>query len=608
MPISQQAVLELIADLKKFKGGLDEGEREVKDSVSQMQREADSLNFDKAEESAKGAGDEIKKAFGGEGDDGGILGEFGKGLGKVERGLVVATAAVGAFKVAFDTTRSVIDTLEEMSDGLIDVDGWAQTALGSLIQLFLPEHRDAAEAQANAIRLLNQQGIEFIPTAEGILAAQQKLEERFKTGVAQTDRYRDILKQLNEEQAGTTTEKLVQEIDDLVFAFEKATENGDDLINGPLGPEFRKRVLEASDAIQKMEASLDETASPEDLAKLEELKKKFIDLQNAARLAAAGQQEAAKATKEVAETSEEATKSLGDLFEIQQQGANAIEEAYRSARQEIAQTIAEIQKGAENSPEARDAERNLEGLEGERDQLQQLQDTQALTLEQSNRLLEIDGLISGAKKELTQTIREQTEAQTTAAEKQDLYNTAQRATNRLVQEARTQIASLRDQYGGLGDEALEEAEAIVQAFEGQDDVYKSTEASLANLNAQLQNQFDKARRSAEQQQRAADAAKDLGDSQEGAAAKSREAGKVFDEEGNVIADFGKKTQEAGDSAGDLADEVDRAAQNTKKLGEGTEIERYVAGWGEANDEVLLHTELLEQVRVKWGEINALMGA
>lgn len=617
----QVATLELQAHIEQLKKDLDAAEREFEQSVKGMQADADTLDFDAAKAEARELGQELDKALDGGGGGGGGTGGGGKlgrisnGLGKVTKGFGVASAAVTTFVVAFRTTREVIDGLKEISGGLLDVDKAAQNALGSVIEIFSPAVRNEAEAQAITIRALNQAGIEYENTVEGIAAGQRELERRWRESAGEANRYQGFLEKLNEAQAGISTEDLIEDLDELVFVFGEAEKRGDDLLNGPLGPEFSKQVLAAGEALAKMRAGLSETASDEDRARIEELSAQFLELQNRAKVAAASQQELSESTREVAETAREATEetekatfAYAEFQEALESGGKAVGQAYREARQEIAQTIQAIESQPRETPEARDAQRTVEGLEKQKAELEGLQETQALTLDQSTRLLDLDGEIADAKQNLADTIQEQAQATANAADRTDLFNAAQEASNRVVDEARSQIAQLRNTYEGLGDKALEEADRIVDAFEAQDAVYRTSGTQLDNLNAQLQNQFDQARRAAEAQQRAADAAKKLGDESATAAEKGQGAGEVFDESGKKVSDFGDSAQDAADSAENLADEVKRAGEETRKLDEGDQIERYAKGWKQANEDVTEHIALLDQVNEKLAQTNALLGA
>lgn len=254
---------------------------------------------------------------------------------------------------------------------------------------------------------------------------------------------------------------------------------------------------------------------------------------------------------------------IADAFVLVGEDLEKLEKQVEDFRESITDTLDDIKKGFEDAARAQEllekskaekqAVENVEALEDEKESLEELQTSQGLSLEQSERLFEIEGELAGARAEAKRQLDGQILSTEELARKQAEQNRILDAAKDLFNQAENAAEGLREKYGDVGDTAAQRVDDLIQGLELQRDAFGLTEQDLENFGNQLDNVLQGA---VDQAKAAAEAA----EQNKGLAEGARDAGKA-------AGDLADKTGKAADALKEAGDEGESTAEKFESLEE-----------------------------------------
>ena len=498
-----------------------------------------SESADRARRRLKTLNDQIRS---GSGSATSQLDKIGVGLRKVGKGLGAVAAAAGTFFASFRGTRRVIEGLKTIG---IDVDGLVKRFLnlvkaGEAVDTVLSkiagrEHLEGTEDLAASIRILNERGVEFENTAEGIRAAIRGLTEEQRTlneRVANSD---EAFSGLVASVSGFTADEFVAEMNSIVGAMEAARRRGDDLINGPLGPVFQDRLGKASEALRLFGDDL--RADSENVEAFDEAAKAFgnaakqIDQLSAVEEHHAQileqEAEAAKVLKEEIEELSEKAEALKALqAELIKLGDEAVAQAGR-AKEALEEAFGDPEQ--KETQAFADRERQLDDLKRKLEEVKEAGSEAFLAdpaaLEQERQLIDEIRVLEG------QRVAQFEEVAQSAEDASRRQADAQQAVTDVVEGSRAAVQGLSERFPQLDESSKRVLEGIISNFEleltvtenaaaATDDFAQRFQSALGDAQTKAETAFGLMEKGAES---AADAQERLKDETEGVGEQTERA-------------------------------------------------------------------------------------
>lgn len=208
----------------------------------------------------------------------------------------------------------------------------------------------------------------------------------------------------------------------------------------------------------------------------------------------------------------------------------------------------------------KESEDSASGLEDMRKELEELQDLDFISAEQSDRLAELPGLIRRAEASydfLAETTEE-------AAAQAEAYGVIQQATNEVIEEARGKVDALAESTMGLDEDAERHLTAVVDNFEllaasggATGDAVNAFGAQFEATLSRVQRESDENRRSQERMQQSIEDATAAGEAE-------AEAFEIID---GVMTNVRRKTDEVTEGKEELAAGTKKATEAEQDLAE-----------------------------------------
>lgn len=414
---------------------------------------------------------------------------------KAATALLGVTSAVFILRGAFQATRQAIDFLKQFGIDLDEVIRGVKVfgvGIDEIADKIVNWGRKTSATQreqeflANAVRVLNARGIEFVNTQAGITAAYDEMARSGFKAAQSTIAVDKAVGAFIQTAAGFEIENLAQEVKEVLAIFEKFNADGTALTNSPFLTEFAPRIEVIGDALRDFGPLLTESLTFEESKSLQGLILQFVELQRGVEGAVAAEKEHEESLKR----QEELAKRAAEQIETYGEALAELSESILSQAEELKQALADSLTVPDTS--GVDAlTQSVAELEAEQEKLAN-QITK--TVAELNREDEISNLLFDAKRNLATGTREQT---TSLEELEQQQAATKKAATDFADSAQREIDALKDKYDLLETSADGGAQAIVDTFKLQSEHSRITAADVEVFKTRFEAAMLLAQRSAE---------------------------------------------------------------------------------------------------------------